>query len=103
MVVIDEAIPPSVLVVALAPVLRDLHAAGIRPRIGPTAWGDVPEQVTAMSWWPDGSGSGVSVLTNESAARNTAAVAGQLQDTAVESLPGMGRSAVWPECPDHPN
>lgn len=30
-------------------------------------------------------------------------LADQIQEAAVEALPSMGRAAVWPECPDHPN
>lgn len=94
---------PAELAVALAPVLRDLEAVSIRSRIESHGWSAVPEQITAMSWWPGGSGSGVYVWATESPARNIAMLADQLQDAAVDSLLGMGRPAVWPECPDHAN
>lgn len=94
---------PAELAVALAPVLRDLELVPIRPRIESNDWGGGPEQLTAMSWWSDGRGIGVYVLATDSSARNTVMLADQVQDAVVELLPGMGRPAVWPECPDHSN
>lgn len=99
----DRAGLPPELAVALEPVLRDLAVIPVRPRVEPRDWGSVPEQITAMTWWPDGSGTGVYILATESPAQHVAMLADQVQDAAVEALPDMGHPAVWPECPDHRN
>jgi hypothetical protein len=56
-----------------------------------------------MSWWPDGSGCGISVLASETTEQRIANLADQVQDPAVEGLPQFGLPAVWPECREHPN
>ncbi|MGN6244793.1 MAG: hypothetical protein ACTHQ3_14145 [Motilibacteraceae bacterium] len=97
----DEGIPAE-LAVAAEPVLHDLAAAGLRVQLVASDWGDA-RQCTAMAWWPDGTGCGVRIDLDESAAERVARVADQLQEPAVEGLPALGRPAVWPECPDHPD
>jgi hypothetical protein len=93
---------PSGLTAALQPVLKDLEVVQLRPRISGADWGG-PEQLSAMSWWPDGSGVGVWVLSTCTACERIAMLAEQIQEAAVEVLPGLGRPAIWPKCPDHPN
>lgn len=99
----DKAGLPPELAVALEPGLRDLAVMPARSRVEPSDWGSVPEQITAMSRWPDGSGTGVYVLATDSPAQRIAMLADQVQDATVEALPYMGHPAVWPECPDHPD
>lgn len=97
----DEGIAAE-LVAALEPVLRDLAATGLQLVVTPDDWGEVMQR-TAMCRWPDGSGTGVWVLVEETLAEGVARVADQVQDLVVESLPARGLPAVWPECPDHPD
>lgn len=86
----------SALSEALAPVLRDLENSGDRQ------WSDVPGQMTAMLYGPDGSGQGVSAMAGEPLPDRIASVADQVQEWAVEALWHAGRPATWPECPEHP-
>lgn len=97
----DEGIPGAVARAA-EPVLHDLAVVGLRPRLAADRPGDAGEQ-RAMTWWPDGAGYGVWVHVDEAFEACVARLADQLQDAAVETLPGLGRPAVWPECPDHPD
>jgi hypothetical protein len=94
---------PPELNAALDPVLRDLDGVGLRPRIEPYQWSSSPGQLTAMSWWPTGDGAGIWVMANDSLEQRVAMLAEQIQDVAVGTLPSIGRPAVWPECPDHPD
>ncbi|MGH3153182.1 MAG: hypothetical protein ACRDOB_20975 [Streptosporangiaceae bacterium] len=92
-----------VLSEALAPVLRDLeNSGGPIPDIRDRQWSDVPGQVTAMLFGPDGSGQGVSAMAGESLTDRIASVADQVQEWAVEALWHARRPATWPECPEHP-
>jgi hypothetical protein len=97
---VDEGIPVAVAAAA-EPVLHDLAVVGLRPRVAADRPGDAGEQ-RAMTWWPDGTGYGVWVRGDEGFEACVARLADQLQDAAVEALPGLGRPAVWSECPDHP-
>jgi hypothetical protein len=49
------------------------------------------------------SGMGIWVQRDGSPAERVAALAEQLQEFEVEELCAAGRSATWPECPQHPN
>jgi hypothetical protein len=94
----------AALAEALAPALRDLENCGaLRPDIRDEQWSDFEGQVTAMLYAPDGSGQGVFVMTGEQRQERIASVADQVQEWAVEALWRAGRSATWPECPEHPD
>jgi hypothetical protein len=88
-------------------VVRDLVSQGA---IVPTlreqergADGANEAQVWVMTWWPEGSGCGISVLRDDPLAERIAFLADGLQDAEVESLAANGLSAVWPVCPEHPD
>jgi hypothetical protein len=94
----------TVLAEALAPVLRDLENSGaLIPDIRDEQWSDFEGQVTAMLYAPDGSGQCVFVMAGEQRQERIASVADQVQEWAVEALWRAGRSATWPECPEHPD
>jgi hypothetical protein len=89
---------------ALAPVLHDLGTCGAPlPEVRDDQWSDFPGQVTAMLQDVDGTAQGVFAMAAESLPERMASVADQVQDWAVEALWRAGRSATWPECPEHPN
>ncbi len=93
----------SALSEALAPALRDLENSGVPlPEVRDRQWSDVPGQVTAMLYGPDGSGQGVSAMAGAPRPDRIASVADQVQEWAVEALWQAGRPATWPECPEHP-
>jgi ribosomal protein S18 acetylase RimI-like enzyme len=89
---------------ALAPGLTDLMR---RPaplfEVRAEQWSDHPDQVTAMIRQPDGSGTGVSVMSGESEAARVVSAAEQLQEIVVEALWRQGQPATWPPCPTHPD
>ena len=97
----------SVVDAAFAPVLRDLRAAdAIVPEVRYEAWPDRgPESVSAFIA-PAGrtvGSRGVWVELAASRAEQVARLAEQVQEWEVEELCAAGRSATWPECPEHPN
>jgi hypothetical protein len=96
----------SVLDAALAPVLRDLRAAGaIVPEVRYEAQQERgPDYVCAVIGPPGQSpGSlGVWVAAGSSAAERIVGLAEQVQEWEVEALAAAGRSATWPQCPEHP-
>jgi hypothetical protein len=89
---------------ALAPVLRDLRATGaIVPEVREEARDDrAGEAVSAWVTSDDGGGMGVWVSLAGSPAERVAQLAEQVQEWEVEQLCWAGRSATWPECPEHP-
>jgi hypothetical protein len=89
----------------VAPVLRDIGAAGaIMPEIREEAHEDLgPDVVSAWIQGPDGTGAGLRVDMALPAADRLADIAEQFQEWEVEELATAGRSATWPECPEHPN
>ncbi|SRR6266700_2149030 len=94
-----------VLAAALAPLLRDLEAGRVpEPRIG-----DAESQYFAlgepglMLYGEDGSGLGIRLLADAPRAEQLAHLADQVQEWAVEVLWAVGKSAVWPQCPEHPD
>lgn len=90
----------------LAPVLHDIRATGaIVPQIREESHEDLgPDMVSAWVQGPDGiTGSGLRVDMTLSPQERLANVAEQLQEWEVEELATAGRSATWPECPEHPN
>lgn len=98
-----EGLVDTMLSEALAPVLRDLENSGaLLPDIRDKQWSDFDGQVTAMLYGPDGSGQGVFVMAGESLPERITSVAGQVQEWAIEAYWHAGKSASWPECPEHP-
>jgi hypothetical protein len=96
----------AVLQEAAAPVLRDMAASGaIVLDIREEAHDDRgAEAVCAWVRGFDGlRGMGISVRLAGSPAERVAELADQLQEFEVEDLWLAGRSATWPECPEHPN
>lgn len=96
----------SQLRASLAPVLRDISATGaIAPEIREEAHEDLGADV--VSAWIQGSdgiyGAGIRVDMAAAPADRLADIAQQLQEWELEELATAGRSATWPECPEHPN
>ncbi|WP_433252037.1 hypothetical protein ACQPYK_07070 [Streptosporangium sp. CA-135522] len=93
------------LAAALEPVCRDLRTnCAVYPDIregSPELYGEVLEG--AMFYGPDGSGQGVSVVLGADPVAQTARLADQAQEWAVEALWSAGLPAVWPHCPLHPD
>lgn len=89
----------------LAPVLRDIQASGaIRPIIREETRDSVTDDfVSVMVWHADRTGMGVFVPAEDTAAQRVVRLAEQVQEWEIEELAAAGRSATWPECPDHPN
>lgn len=93
----------EVLARSLAPILRDIKAAGLPvPRIEDDDWADNPEAASAMLWSPDGSGTGVRVELLAPDAERVAMVADQVHEWVIEELWGSAPTN-WPLCPTHPN
>lgn len=83
---------------ALETVLRDLQAqCAVQPRIR------TDDTFGITLWAPDGSGQGLTPTVDGTAAELLVHLADQVQDWAVETLWSEGASAVWPECPTHPD
>jgi hypothetical protein len=82
----------------LEKVLRDLQAqCAVQPHIrADDAYG-------IMLFAPDGSGQGLTSPPGGTAAERLANLADQVQEWAVEALWSEGASAVWPQCPTHPD
>ncbi|MET8448280.1 hypothetical protein [Streptomyces sp. NPDC005209] len=79
-------------------VLRDLRAqCAVQPDI---RWDDAGG---ITLWAPDGSGHGLTPHPDGTAAELLVHLADQVQDWAVETLWSEGASAVWPQCPTHPD
>ena len=88
---------------ALVPVLADvLRTTGVTLIVKADAWSDFPVQVTAMIWQTDGSGTGVSVMSDDSGADRVVSAADQVQEIVIEVLWAEGRATTWPECSSHP-
>ncbi|UUU32531.1 hypothetical protein JIX56_22970 [Streptomyces sp. CA-210063] len=84
---------------ALAAVLRDLRVQGpVQPDVR-----EEDDYPGVMLFAPDGSGHGVYAEPDGRPAVLLAEVAGQVQGWAVEALWAAGVSAVWPQCPEHPD
>jgi hypothetical protein len=89
----------------IAPVLRDIQASGaILPTMREETQDGVDgEWISVMLWSPDGTGMGVFIPTEPTAADQVVRLAEQVQEWEIEELASAGRSATWPECPEHPN
>ncbi|MFF4954989.1 hypothetical protein [Streptomyces chattanoogensis] len=83
---------------ALEAVLRDLQA---QCAVQPDVRSD--DRFGIALWAPDGSGQGVTPHPDGTAAELLVHLADQVQDWAVEALWSEGASAVWPQCPTHPD
>ena len=91
---------------AAAPVLRDIAAGGaigldIREEARADrgdqivcAWASTADGVTGVDIW---------VSLGSSVTERVVELAEQLQEWEVEALWAAGRSATWPECPEHPD
>lgn len=55
-----------------------------------------------MLWSGDGTGQGISVHRDESAAEQVVEAAGHVQEWAIEELWRRGARTNWPPCPLHP-
>jgi hypothetical protein len=89
----------------MAPVLRDIEASGaIAPIFEDETSDSVGDDfVSVMVWSADGTGMGVFVPVEDTAAERVARLADQVQEWEIEELAAVGRPATWPECPDHPD
>ncbi|KAB1139953.1 hypothetical protein F7R91_37835 [Streptomyces luteolifulvus] len=82
----------------LETVLRDLRAqCAVQPDIR------TDDTYGIMLWAPDGSAQGLTSPLGGTGADLLAHLADQVQDWAVEALWSEGASAVWPQCPTHPD
>lgn len=90
---------------AMAPVLRDIQVSGaIPPAIQEETHDAVDDEwIGVMLWSSDGTGMGVFIPAEPIAAEQVARLAEQVQEWEIEELASVGRSATWPECPEHPN
>jgi hypothetical protein len=89
----------------LAPVLNDIRATGaIVPEIREEEHKDLgQDMVSAWLRGPDGvTGMALRVNMALSTAGRLVDIADQFQEWEVEELAAAGRSATWPECPEHP-
>jgi hypothetical protein len=88
---------------ALGPVLRDIAASGvILPLIQEESnEAEDEEFVSVMAWGADGSGTGLLIPAEPTAAEGVAQAADRLQEWEIEELASAGRSTAWPECPAH--
>lgn len=83
---------------ALETVLRDLQAqCAVQPHVRED------DRFGVTLWAPDGSAQGLNSLLRGTAAERLVYLADQVQDWAVEALWSEGASAVWPQCPTHPD
>jgi hypothetical protein len=89
----------------LAPVLNDIRASGaIVPEIREEEQKDLGhDMVGAWLQGPDGV-TGMSLRVNMAlpTVDRLVDIADQFQEWEVEELAAAGRSATWPECPEHP-
>ncbi|ANP48421.1 hypothetical protein AVL59_01495 [Streptomyces griseochromogenes] len=83
---------------AVETVLRDLRA---QCAVQPDVRSD--DTIGITLWAPDGSGQGLTPHPDGTAAELLVHLADQVQDWAVEALWSEGLSAVWPQCPTHPD
>ena len=91
---------------AAEPVLRDIAAGGaIGLELREEARADRGDQIVcAWASTADGvTGVDIWVSLGNSVAERVAELAEQLQEWEVEALWAAGRSATWPECPEHPD
>lgn len=75
----------------------------IMPMLVESDWDGSGIQVTAAVRWPDGRGRGIATLKEAALPERVVYLADQVQEAEVEALWSVGRPAVWPHCPKHPN
>jgi hypothetical protein len=94
---------PAELFEAWQVVARDLNSRdAIIPHLAESDWSDDPDlKVTAMAWWPDGTGAGIGVAPHEPLAERIALLADDFQVEEVKALWAAKRPPVWPQCPSH--
>lgn len=96
-----------VLAAVLAPILRDLDAGHVpeprvgKPEIDPRFFS--PGEPGVMLYDSAGYGQGIRLLEDAPRPEQLAHLADQVQEWAVEALWAEGASAVWPQCPHHPD
>lgn len=96
----------AVAAAALAPVLADLAATGAAALQVRHESHDDPtdDGFSALVSEADGTGyGGVWIPLDASPAERVRRAADDLQEQEIEKRAAAGRSAVWPECPDHPD
>jgi hypothetical protein len=95
----------------LEPIVRDMRTTGaIVPDVLEEAHDDAgPDRVPAWIQPPASAGShsvgsqGIYIQVDLSPPERLADLADQIQEWEVEELAAAGRSATWPECPQHPH
>jgi hypothetical protein len=88
----------------MAPVVRDMVTSGaVLPVIQDEGYPEDDETFCVWLWGYDGTGMGVWIYVARRGAGQVARVAEQVQEWEIEELAAVGRSATWPECPDHPD
>lgn len=91
---------------AAAPVLRDMAATGpIVLDVREEAHADNGSDVVC-AWVRSSLGNaamGISIYLASPVTKRVAELAEQLQEFELEELCAAGRSATWPECPEHPD
>ncbi len=95
----------AVLRQAAAPLLADLAASGLSlPDIREEAH-EEREAPSVCGWiqGPGGTGEGIWVLLDSTAADQVAQQAEQFQNWAADQLHDAGRPSEWPACPQHPS
>jgi hypothetical protein len=100
-----EWMPPELLE-AWEIIVRDLETPeAIVPMLVPDRrrGADSDTYAGAGVRWEDGRGAGISVTRHQPLAERVVQLADQFQEHEVEALWYAGRSAVWPDCPRHPN
>jgi len=90
------------LVSALTPVLADLSTCAVSLDVRDEDWGS-PGGPAATVWEPDGSRTGISMLSGESAVEQIVSLADQLQEVAIEALWTERLPVTWPQCVLHPD
>jgi hypothetical protein len=89
---------------AVGPVQSDLaRTTGLTFSVRGEQWSDDPEMVTAFPLGRLGEQVGIRLTASDSEAKQEADIADQVQEWAIEELWGDGLSAVWPQCPEHPD
>jgi hypothetical protein len=73
------------------------------PRIDESGWDADPDVVSAFIIRPSGYEWGIRLQLTLPAKEQLVNLADQVQEWQVEELWAAGRSATWPECPEHPN
>lgn len=88
---------------ALAPVLADLsNTCRVTLRVQEEEW-SLALGPSAMVWTPDGTGTGISIVLEDSVIDQVVSITDQVQEVVIEGLWLAGLPVTWPQCPDHPD